>query len=137
MGISNLSPPKFSLKLLAILLLILLFLFPLGTPMLNIHEPLLKIFLVRTIIYCNSFSPFPNCQSCILGKHIKLPFFSSSSNTLMIFDILHCDLWISPVLSSVRHRYYVILLDDFKLPFFSSPNNFIWTLLIGRKSQVS
>lgn len=44
------------------------------------------------------------------------------------FDIVHCDLWMSPVLSSMGHRYYVILLDDY--------SNFLWTSPLARKSQV-
>lgn len=46
----------------------------------------------------------------------------------MPFDILHSDLWTSPILSSVDHKYYVIFLDDFI--------NFLWSFPISRKSQV-
>jgi len=31
----------------------------------------------------------------------------------MPFDIVHNDLWTSPILSSGGHRYYVLFLDDF------------------------
>ncbi|XP_076937369.1 uncharacterized protein LOC143604938 [Bidens hawaiensis] len=40
------------------------------------------------------------CQSCVFGKHVKLPFYDSLSTTYMPFDILHSDLWTSPVLST-------------------------------------
>lgn len=68
------------------------------------------------------------CTSCPLGKHIQLPFHASMSFTTMPFDIIHSDLWTSPVLSSNGHRYYVIFLDDY--------SNFLWTFPISNKSQV-
>jgi hypothetical protein len=46
----------------------------------------------------------------------------------MPFDIVHSDLWTSPMLSSGGHRYYVLSLDDF--------TDFLWTFPISNKSQV-
>lgn len=46
----------------------------------------------------------------------------------MPFDIVHNDLWTSPILSSEGHRYYVLLLDDY--------TKFLWTSPIHTKSQV-
>lgn len=46
----------------------------------------------------------------------------------MPFDILHSDLWMSPILSFVGHKYYVLFLNDF--------TNFLWTFPISRKSHV-
>ncbi|XP_074271372.1 uncharacterized protein LOC141595305 [Silene latifolia] len=68
------------------------------------------------------------CQSCPLGKHIRLPFAMSNSSTCMPFDIIHCDLWTSPVLSSVGHKYYLLILDDY--------SNFLWTFPIAKKSHI-
>lgn len=31
----------------------------------------------------------------------------------MLFDIIHTDIWTSPVLSSFGHRYYKLFLDDY------------------------
>ncbi|KAD6795397.1 hypothetical protein E3N88_06293 [Mikania micrantha] len=44
------------------------------------------------------------CSSCVFGKQIKLPFFPSYSCTYLPFDIVHSDLWTSPVLSSAGHH---------------------------------
>ncbi|KAJ9561300.1 hypothetical protein OSB04_006460 [Centaurea solstitialis] len=52
------------------------------------------------------------CHSCVLVKQIKFPFSSSNSLTHLPFDIIHTDVWTSPVLSSSGHRYYVLFLDD-------------------------
>ena len=79
-------------------------------------------------ICCEPFHKSAICDSCVLGKQVKLPFFNSQTATLMPFDILHSDLWTSPVLSSADHKYYVLFLDDF--------TNFLWTFPISRKSHV-
>ena len=68
------------------------------------------------------------CSSCPLGKHSKLPFFDSMSHTASPFDIIHSDLWTSPVMSSSDHCYYVLFLDDY--------SKFLWTYPIAKKSQV-
>nr|KAJ0187266.1 hypothetical protein LSAT_V11C900503040 [Lactuca sativa] len=52
------------------------------------------------------------CKSCVLGKLIKLPFSSSTSITHISFDIIHTNLWTSPIPSSSGHKYYILFLDD-------------------------
>jgi hypothetical protein len=32
------------------------------------------------------------CHACQLGRHVRLPFHSSSSQAAHIFDLVHCDL---------------------------------------------
>jgi hypothetical protein len=47
---------------------------------------------------CNRFSHNPSlCESCQLGQHVRLPFNSSSSHSTYPFELLHYDLWTSPV----------------------------------------
>nr|KYP66503.1 Retrovirus-related Pol polyprotein from transposon TNT 1-94 [Cajanus cajan] len=72
---------------------------------------------------CQSF-----CSSCPIGKHVKLPFYDSSSYTVLPFDIIHSDLWTSPIASTSGHRYYILFLDDY--------SKFLWTFPIAKKSQV-
>ncbi|CAJ2675725.1 unnamed protein product [Trifolium pratense] len=92
-----------------------------GAPILNsLHR--------NKILLCNKFRNDFFCHSCPLGKQTKLPFYNSLSSTFMPFDIVHSDLWTSPVLSSGGHRYYVLFLDDF--------TDFLWTFPISNKSQV-
>jgi hypothetical protein len=79
-------------------------------------------------ISCEHFSSKTICNSCVFGKHVKSPFNSYKNDTLMSFDILHNDLWTSPILSSYGHRYYVLFLDDYF--------DFLWTFPISHKSQV-
>jgi len=80
------------------------------------------------MIDCTSTSRTNICQSCVLRKHIMLPFVSSTSMTFMPFDIIHSDFWTFPVLSSLGHRYYVLFLDDY--------SKYLWTFPIDKKSQV-
>jgi hypothetical protein len=38
------------------------------------------------------------CHDCQLGHHIHLPFASSNSRADNNFDLIHCDIWTSPML---------------------------------------
>lgn len=53
------------------------------------------------------------CESCQLGKHVRLPFSSSSSCSTYPFELIHCDLWTSPIASVSGFKYYLVILDDF------------------------
>ncbi|GKA25927.1 ribonuclease H-like domain-containing protein [Tanacetum coccineum] len=48
-------------------------------------------------ISCNKEKLPVLCHACQLGKHVKLPFVSSSSSVTSCFDIVHSDLWTSPI----------------------------------------
>jgi hypothetical protein len=69
-------------------------------------EQILSSLRKNKFIECNTLSSLHSnfCHSCPLGKHIKLPFTSSLNNSLFPFDILHSDVWTSPVLSSSEVR---------------------------------
>ncbi|XP_014496797.1 uncharacterized protein LOC106758379 [Vigna radiata var. radiata] len=69
-----------------------------GTPILNSLRK-------NKLINCTPIKNFCIFHSCPLGKHVKLSFYASNSCTVMAFDIIHSDLWTSPVLSSSGHRY--------------------------------
>jgi hypothetical protein len=65
-----------------------------------------------SFISCTS-STHDFCHVCQLGKHTRLPFSSSSSRVKKVFDLLHLDLWTSPVVSMSSSKYYFVILDDF------------------------
>lgn len=46
-----------------------------------------------------------------LKKQIKLPFATSNTNVAHPFDIIHSDLWTSPIQSVSGIKYYVLFLD--------------------------
>jgi hypothetical protein len=68
------------------------------------------------------------CHSCQLGKHVRLPFTPSESRTYFPFQLVHADVWTSPVLSFSGFKYHLVLLDDF--------THYAWTFPIRLKSEV-
>nr|GEV12654.1 putative ribonuclease H-like domain-containing protein [Tanacetum cinerariifolium] len=48
-------------------------------------------------ISCNKEKLPILCHACQLGKHVNLSFVSSSSSVTSCFDIVHSDLWTSPI----------------------------------------
>jgi hypothetical protein len=52
------------------------------------------------------------CHACQLGRHVRLPFPSSSTRAIQPFDLIHCDLWTSPISSVSSYKYYLVILDD-------------------------
>jgi hypothetical protein len=67
------------------------------------------------------------CHACQLGKHTRLPFFSSSHRAKHLFDLIHLDLWTSPVVSVLGSMYYLVILDDF--------THYLWTFPLKLKSD--
>ncbi|GJR39255.1 ribonuclease H-like domain-containing protein [Tanacetum coccineum] len=68
------------------------------------------------------------CHACQLGKHTKLPFYSSESNVGSVFDIIHSDLWTSPISSESGIKYYAIFLDHF--------SHYVWVYPLLHKSDL-
>src|SRR6185312_4448899 len=68
------------------------------------------------------------CHACQLGRYVRLPFSSSSSShATHAFDLVHCDLWTSPVLSLSGYKYYLVVVDDF--------SHYSWTFRLRAKSE--
>jgi hypothetical protein len=65
------------------------------------------------------------CHACQLGRHVRLPFPSSSTRAFQPFDLVHCDLWISLVLSVSCYKYYLVILNDC--------THYSWTFLLCQK----
>jgi hypothetical protein len=53
------------------------------------------------------------CSSCQLGKATKLPFHASSRISSCPLQLIHTDLWTSPIPSMSGYKYYVIFVDDY------------------------
>ena len=52
---------------------------------------------------CNK-SATHTCHACRIGKHVRLPFSSSSSIATFPFDVIHCDVWRVEATSDFRHN---------------------------------
>ena len=74
-------------------------------------------------------NPSPLCHACQLGCHVRLPFSASTSRTTRPFELVHCDLWTSPVLSNSGFKYYLVIVDDF--------SHYIWTFPLRNKSDTT
>jgi hypothetical protein len=57
----------------------------------------------------------------------RLPFSTFTSRAVQAFDLVHCDLWTSPVLSLSGYKYYQVILDDY--------SHFLWTFPLRLKSD--
>ncbi|GJZ95753.1 ribonuclease H-like domain-containing protein [Tanacetum coccineum] len=82
----------------------------------------------NNVISCNKEKPPILCHACHLGKHVRLPFISSNTIVSSCFDIVHSDVWTSPILSLSGFTYYVLFLDHY--------SQFVWVYLLVRKSDV-
>jgi hypothetical protein len=68
------------------------------------------------------------CHACQLGKHTRLPFNKSTSSTSSPFELVHCDVWTSPVMSISGFKFYLVMVEDF--------THFSWTFPLRHKSHV-
>jgi hypothetical protein len=72
--------------------------------------------LSRTsVITCPRAFNHSLCHACQLGRHVRLPFPSSSSRAVQPFALIHCD------------KYYLVILDDC--------THYSWTFLLHFKSN--
>ena len=54
------------------------------------------------------------CESCQLGKSVRLPFSASTFVATRPLERIHCDLWgPSPVKSNQGFSYYVVFIDNY------------------------
>jgi hypothetical protein len=67
------------------------------------------------------------CHACQLGHHTRMPFTSSTSHADNIFNLIHCDLWTSLVVSVSIHKYYLLIVDD--------RSHFVWAFPLRVKSD--
>ena len=63
-----------------------------------------------------------------MGKNVRLPFIASTSQTFFSFQLVHSDVWTSPVLSHSGYKYDVVFLDDY--------THYLWTIPLRNNSDV-
>jgi transposase InsO family protein len=63
-----------------------------------------------------------------MGKSEQLPFFASNRLIINILELVHTDLWTSPITSISGCKYYIIFVDDF--------SKYTWMYLLHHKSNV-
>jgi hypothetical protein len=80
-------------------------------------DALSKLSSDSNVVYSRRTHDF--CHACKLGRHTRMYFASSTSRADNIFDLIHCDIWTSLVVSISGHKYYLLIIDDH--------SHFIWT----------
>ncbi|GJW75140.1 ribonuclease H-like domain-containing protein [Tanacetum coccineum] len=88
----------------------------------------LRRLVSSNFISCNKEKPPVLCHACQLGKHVRLPFVSSGIVISSCFDIIHSDVWTSPIPSLSDFKYYVLFLDHY--------SQFVWVYPLVNKSDV-
>nr|GEW59397.1 ribonuclease H-like domain-containing protein [Tanacetum cinerariifolium] len=92
------------------------------------EDEVLRYLSSRQFISCNKAKSTHVCHACQHGKHVKLPFHSLNSTVKRCFDIIHSDLWTSPIVSSSGFKYYVLFLDHF--------SHYVWIYPLKHKSNM-
>ncbi|GJW14505.1 zf-CCHC domain-containing protein [Tanacetum coccineum] len=88
----------------------------------------LRSLISRKFISSNKEKSSHICHACQLGKHVKLPFVSLDTRVSSSFDIIHYDIWTSPIVSIGGFKYYVLFLDHF--------SHYLWIYRLRHKSDV-
>jgi hypothetical protein len=50
------------------------------------------------------------CHTCQLGCHTRISFASSNSHADNNFDLIHYDMWNSPIVSISCYKYYLVIM---------------------------
>ncbi|GKA37805.1 ribonuclease H-like domain-containing protein [Tanacetum coccineum] len=96
----------------------------LGHPGSEVLRPLVS----SNFISCTKEKPPVLCHACQLGKHARLPFVSSNTVVTFCFDIIHSDVWTSPIPSLSGFKYYVLFLDHY--------SQYVWVYPLVNKFDV-
>ncbi|GKC88073.1 ribonuclease H-like domain-containing protein [Tanacetum coccineum] len=91
-------------------------------------EEVLRSLVSRDFISCNKEKSPHICHACQLGKHVRLPFSSSNYVVTRSFEIVHSDIWTSPIVSTGGFKYYVLFLDHY--------SHYMWIYPLHIKSEV-
>lgn len=89
------------------------------------HDALLRLAQATVIPPPKGVSTL--CHACQLGRHTHLPFVNNFTRATAKFELIHCDLWTSPIPSVSGFKYYLVILDDF--------SHYVWTFPLRFKSD--
>lgn len=94
----------------------------------HVNNGSLRSLISSNSISCNKGQLPLVCEACQLGKHLKQPFFDSNKIVSAPFELVHSDVWTSPITSNSGIQYYVLFLDHF--------SHFLWVYPLRKKSEV-
>nr|GEY18072.1 ribonuclease H-like domain-containing protein [Tanacetum cinerariifolium] len=94
----------------------------------HLGREVLRHLVSNNFISCNKEKPLVLCHACRLGKHVRLPFVSSNTVFTSCFEIIHSDVWTSPIPSLSGFKYYILFLDHY--------SQFVWVYPLLNKYDV-
>ncbi|GJV11989.1 ribonuclease H-like domain-containing protein [Tanacetum coccineum] len=94
----------------------------------HLGSEVLRRLVSRNLISFDKEKSLVLCHACHLGKHVRLPFVSFNTPVTSHFDIVHSDVWTSPILSLSSFKYYVLFFDHY--------SHFVWVYPLVNKSDV-
>lgn len=100
--------------------------FRLGHPSSDVVSRLVKSFKLHVLSSALDSNKITLCDSCQLGKSKKQPFSASNRHTSTPLNLIHTDIWTSPISSISGYKYYVVLIDD--------NTRYTWLYLLKTKS---
>lgn len=68
-----------------------------------------------------------SCEACIFGKQSRLPFAKSDYVCDDVFDLIHSDVWTSPMYSHDNYKYFITFIDH--------KSRYTWVYLLKYKSD--
>ena len=95
----------------------------------HLHHGALKILQqISTGLPKGTLAQSNQCKGCTLGKFVKTTFHEKDSRAMIILKRIHTDVC-GPfsVASTVKHKYYVIFVDDF--------SHKCWIFFMQKKSE--
>src|SRR3954463_13932000 len=75
---------------------------------------------------CNKIEDH-TCHACRVGKHVRLLFNDSTTIDSFTFQLIHSDVWTSPIPINTGYLYYLVILHDY--------SHYEWTSPLRRKSD--
>ncbi|GJY07385.1 ribonuclease H-like domain-containing protein [Tanacetum coccineum] len=90
-------------------------------------DDVLRFLALNKFISCNKTKSTSLCRACQLGKHVRHPFLHSTSIVENTFDIVHSDVWTSPIPNVSGFKYYILFLDHF--------SHFLWVYPLQKNSD--
>ena len=96
-----------------------------GTLILGHPNPVKLHRILRSFSFsCNKIEDH-TCHARRVCKNVCLPFNNSTTIASFPFQLIHSDVWTSPVPSNSGYLYYLVLLDDY--------SHYVWTFPLRRK----
>jgi len=100
--------------------------FRLGHPRTDVVSRVIQEFQLP--VSCQNFNKEVICNSCQIGKSKRQPFSLSTRVSTQPLQLIHSDVWTSPVQSVSGYKFYVIFIDDY--------SRYTWFYPLVHKSEV-